>query len=329
MDLDKNTRFSFRAVEVFITIVEEGSVTAAARRLGASPSAVSLQLSNLESTMGTRLIERSSQRFALTDAGELFHPRAIRILDEITSAKAVLSKSMHSPKIVLKIAMIEDFDPVVMPNWLSAVSDEYPNIKFKIKSGPSHENHVALGDRSADMIIAVDSVDAAEWIEEYPVLSDPYVLIKSCNLPDAISIDDLMKHSFVRYSREQLMGRQIEAHLRRNKITCPKEHEFSSNQAVFSMVDALQGWSITTLTALSSLANDGDGLSKNNRLSVCPLPFPAFNRRISVCARRDALGELPSSFAGHLRTALQEALISPLKTSFSGLKTLEELVILD
>ncbi|MBO6759082.1 MAG: LysR family transcriptional regulator [Roseibium sp.] len=85
------SKFSFRAVEVFVALVEEGAVTSAARRLGASPSAVSLQLSNLERAVGAKLINRSAQLFALTPAGESFFPRALRILDEVASATASLS----------------------------------------------------------------------------------------------------------------------------------------------------------------------------------------------------------------------------------------------
>lgn len=326
---EQASRFSFRAIEVFITIVEEGAITAAARRLDASPSAISLQLSNLEAALGTRLLERSSQRFALTDAGELFHPRAIKILDEVTSARAALSKSEKSPRIVLKLAMIEDFDTFVMPNWIRAVSDEYPNIKFKIRSGPSHENHAALDNRSADMIIAVDSVDAADWVDEYPILSDPYVLVKSTKLRNTRASDDLVRHPFIRYSREQLMGRQIEAHLRRSKITPPKIHEFTSNQAVFSMVDAMHGWTITSCTALASIMFAENEVFHADKYIVSPLPFPAFNRRISLSVRRDAFGELPPVFANYLREVLREHLIAPFHKSFDGLGLSKELAILD
>ena len=329
MSADQVSKFSFRAIEVFITIVEEGAITAAARRLDASPSAISLQLSNLESALGTRLIERSSQRFALTDAGELFHPRAIKIMDEVTSARAVLSKSEKSPRIVLKLAIIEDFDNVVLPCWLKATANEFPNIKFKVRSGPSHENHAALDNRSADMIVAVDSVDAAEWVDEYPILNDPYVLVKSAKLRNTKAIGDLIKHPFVRYSRDQLMGRQIEAHLRRNKTIPPKNHEFTSNQAVFSMVDAMNGWTITSVTALAGAMFTANGGFRDDSYIVSPLPLPAFNRRISLSLRRDALGELPPVFVAHLREVLQENLVVPVQEAFPNLDVTQELAVLN
>ncbi|MEL7429395.1 MAG: LysR family transcriptional regulator, partial [Pseudomonadota bacterium] len=65
MSTDGSGKLSFRAVEVFCAIVEQGGVIAAARQLGASASSVSLQLSNLENALDVKLIERSAQRFAL------------------------------------------------------------------------------------------------------------------------------------------------------------------------------------------------------------------------------------------------------------------------
>lgn len=304
-------KLSFRAIEVFVCVVEEQGVTPAAKRLGASASAVSLQLSNLENVMGAKLIERSSQRFALTPAGELFHPRAMRILDEISAASAVLSKSNVSPRMVLKVAVIEDFDALVVSPWLTAIRDLYPNIRFNMRSGPSHESHEALGNRSADMIVAVEAMESADWVEEHSILNDPYILVKSEKASRAKSLDDLMKLPFIRYSREQLMGRQVEAHLRRNKCMPPRENEFSSNQMVFSMVEAQGGWTITSMAAFASAYTTGGSLN------AAELPFPAFSRRIALYARRDALGDLPFEFAALLRTSLQTEFLEPVRGPLS------------
>lgn len=303
----KPSKLSFRAIEIFAAVVEEGGVTAAAKRLGASPSAVSLQLSNLETSLGAKLLERSAQRFALTAAGELFHPRAMRILDEVTSASAVLTKSNISPRMTLKIALIEDFDTMVVSPWLTSIREQYPNIRFQMRSGPSHESHEALGTRSADMIVAVEAMETADWVEEHSVLNDPYILVRSKDAANTTSLDELMKLPFIRYSREQLMGRQVETHLRRNKFIPPRESEFSSNQMVFSMVEALGGWTITSMAAFASAC------SNDSPLEAVELPFPAFSRRIALYARKDALGDLPGQFATLLRASLDTAFIEPVR----------------
>ena len=72
----KYESLSLRGVEIFVAVVEERSITGAARRLGASLSSVSQQLSNLEEYLDARLIERSTRNFILNVSGrDLFSAR--------------------------------------------------------------------------------------------------------------------------------------------------------------------------------------------------------------------------------------------------------------
>ncbi|MEL6517018.1 MAG: LysR family transcriptional regulator, partial [Pseudomonadota bacterium] len=64
--VDAPGRITLWGVEVFAAAAEERSISAAARRLGASPSAISQQLSNLETALGTQLVDRSARPLALT-----------------------------------------------------------------------------------------------------------------------------------------------------------------------------------------------------------------------------------------------------------------------
>jgi len=290
-------KLSLRAIEVFVATIEEGSISRAAKRLGASASAISLQLSNLEEILDARLIERSSRRFQLTAAGELFAPRAKSILDEVTIAKAEISTANHSPKMDIRMAVIEDFDSEILPHWITTLQNEFPQCNFKIRSGASHENHAALSSRGFDMIVAADNTTRIDWIEEHQVLHDPYILVAASPEISCLSIDKLMATPFIRYSQEQLMGRQIEAQLRRTKTLPLQKHECSSTQAVFGLVEKFDGWAITTASAYL-------GANKNN-LYARALPIPGFSRTISLYTRRETLGEIPARFALNLRKSLE------------------------
>jgi len=300
-------RLSLRAIEVFVAALEEGSISKAAKRLGASASAVSLQLSNLEEILDARLIERSSRRFQLTTAGELFAPRAKSILDEVTLAKAEISSASHAPKMDISMAVIEDFDSEVLPHWISKLQEEFPQCNFTIRSGASHENHAALSSRGFDMIIAADNTKEIDWIEEHPVLYDPYILVAASPEIANTSIDELMELPFIRYPQEQLMGRQIEAQLRRIKKLPAKKYECSSTQAVFALVEQFNGWAITTASAYL-------GANKNN-LFGNQLPFPSFSRTIALYSRRDTMGEIPLRFSQHLRISLEEVFLKRVEKS--------------
>ena len=73
-------RITLWGLEVFVITAEEGAISAAARRLMASPSAISQQLTALELALGTPLLDRSTRPVTLTPAGQMFRKRARLIL---------------------------------------------------------------------------------------------------------------------------------------------------------------------------------------------------------------------------------------------------------
>ncbi len=162
------------------------------------------------------------------------------------------------------------------------------------------------------MIVSADTIEPAEYVESHALLRDPHVMIGAFDGFEEASLDILLKKPFMRYSREQYMGRQIKAQLRRIGLSPASGFEFSSNQALFAMVATLGGWAVTTATALSTAAPgiiEGDG----NRPAViaCQLPFPAFSREIHLFSRRDVLGDIPIRFAVGLRNCLDDRLVKP------------------
>jgi len=86
-----------RSLGLFATIVDEGGLSAAARRLGVSKSSVSRELAGLESRLGLRLLQRTTRRLALTEAGELMLDHARRVADEIADAEAAIETLRAAP----------------------------------------------------------------------------------------------------------------------------------------------------------------------------------------------------------------------------------------
>ena len=71
---------------VFARVVEAHSFTAAAANLGLSKSAVSKQVTRLEDRLGARLLNRTTRRLSLTEAGAVFYERCLRIVEEAEAA---------------------------------------------------------------------------------------------------------------------------------------------------------------------------------------------------------------------------------------------------
>jgi DNA-binding transcriptional LysR family regulator len=295
--------FTFRAAQTFVAAVEAQSVTKAAHRLGVSPSSVSGQLSGLEAALGAKLIERSARQFRLTAAGALFLESAKQLLDDVSAAKARLVTADQQPPMSVRIASIEELDATVIAPWLLKLTGDFPNIAFALSSGASHENHEALSTRAVDLMLAVDTVAQVDWVEQHPVLRDPFILVSAPAMGDAPSVDALRDAPFVRYASDLQIGRQIEAQLRRSGLHPARGFEFSTNQALFAMTAELGGWAITTALAFFGTPLAGDLVRGQ------PLPVPTFSRRLALHARAGALGDLPRQMAEDIRTCLQNRIV--------------------
>lgn len=86
------------SMSILVTAVETGSLSAAARRLGTPLPTVSRKVSELEVHLKTRLLNRSSRRLTLTDAGEAYVVACRRILEEIAEAERAASGEYSAPK---------------------------------------------------------------------------------------------------------------------------------------------------------------------------------------------------------------------------------------
>jgi DNA-binding transcriptional LysR family regulator len=82
----------FREFETFVCVVEAGSFSAASRKLGCTPSAVSKLIERMENRLSVRLLQRTSRSLALTQEGRNFHRAAIRVLETISDAESTLSE---------------------------------------------------------------------------------------------------------------------------------------------------------------------------------------------------------------------------------------------
>lgn len=91
-------------VRVFCEIVDSGSFTAAADRLGMAPPMVSKQLARLERQLAARLLNRSSRGMSLTEAGTLFHEQARQALDALGAGVASVGQSTGVPRGELKVS---------------------------------------------------------------------------------------------------------------------------------------------------------------------------------------------------------------------------------
>ncbi len=120
---------SFSAIPVFVAVVECGSFSSAADRLGMTKSAVSKRISVLEDNLGTRLFNRTTRKLTLTEAGERFSDYARNSLTLAQDGFAAISTFQGKPKGTLKINAPMVFSRLHLVPYIKEFLEMYPELE--------------------------------------------------------------------------------------------------------------------------------------------------------------------------------------------------------
>lgn len=303
--VDTPGKITLWGIEVFLAVAEEHSISAGAKRLGASPSAVSQQISNLETALGAVLLDRASRPVSVTPAGALFLRRARAILNEAAEARAELAVADLAKLARVNLGMIEDFDADVTPRLLADMAGELRQTRFLLETGPTHSLVGKLEARALDMVVAADLDTPVEpWMEVHPLLEEPFIAAVPKGVDVSKAVSEL---PLVQYTARHLMGRQIADHLTREAVQPAHRFELDSYHAIMAMVAEGAGWTILTPLGYLRAGRFRDAAD------VAPLPLAPLSRRIQLSARAGVLQDLPERVAHRLRGLLGEMIVAPAK----------------
>ncbi len=128
-----------RQLRYLVALAEEGSFTRAAANEHIAQPAVSQQIRRLEDELGLALVERSTRRVTLTDAGELLVIRARRVMAELDAAEIELQalRGMHSGHVTL--GAMHTMGPIDLSLALALFSRRHPDVQFTVREQSSEE----------------------------------------------------------------------------------------------------------------------------------------------------------------------------------------------
>ncbi|QGZ65923.1 LysR family transcriptional regulator [Paraburkholderia acidisoli] len=144
------------AMHVLIAVVDAGSLSAAARRLGMPLATVSRKVNDLESHLKTRLLTRSTRQLTLTEAGESYVAACRRILDEVGEAERAATGEYRAPRGELAITAPVVFGRLHVLPVVAEFLAQFPEIGVRLMLADSVVN------------LLEDHVDAAVRIGELP-----------------------------------------------------------------------------------------------------------------------------------------------------------------
>lgn len=132
-------------IELFVQVAELGSLSRAAERLGLSNAAASRYLSALEERLGARLVERTTRRMWLTDAGRGYHQRCSTMLAEMAEAEGEVNSASTNPSGVLRITSSASFAMIHIAPALPEFRRRYPKLGVQITAANRYPGFIEAG----------------------------------------------------------------------------------------------------------------------------------------------------------------------------------------
>lgn len=132
-----------QGIHLFVEVAKTRNFGRAAETLGVPKSTLSRQIAELERAVGVRLLNRTTRKVELTDAGHLYFERCQRIIDAAQVAHEELQNLAETPSGLLRVNMPSDFGTGFLTEVFTAFSDRYPEVSFYLdQASPEHASRV-------------------------------------------------------------------------------------------------------------------------------------------------------------------------------------------
>lgn len=193
-------------MRVFVAVVETGSFSSAADRLGLSRGMTSRHVAHLEDHLGVRLLNRTTRRLSLTGAGHDYFQRAVHVIELIEQAEVAASSESVQPRGLLRINAPVSFSSLHLGQAVTAYLQRHPSVEIDLSLA---DREVNLVEEGFDLVLRIS--DKVEPMLIARPLSPIRVII--CASPDYLAThgcperpEDLVDHSCLSYARSQAEG---------------------------------------------------------------------------------------------------------------------------
>jgi DNA-binding transcriptional LysR family regulator len=193
-------------LQIFVSVIECGSISAAAEQVGQTPSAVSRTLSRLEGKLDTTLINRTTRRMDLTEEGKFFFERAKQILEQMDDLEERLSLRQQTPAGRLRINAASPFMLHAVVPYIDEFRRLYPDIQLELNS---NDLIIDLLEQSTDIAIRIgtlaDSTLHARSLGSSPlnILASPAYL-EQRGTPTTVA--QLAEHSLIGFTQTESLN---------------------------------------------------------------------------------------------------------------------------
>ena len=251
---------SLRQLEYLLAVDEQRHFRRAAAKVGVSQPTLSAQLSTLEQTLGTQLVERSRSRVLLTPVGREIAEIARRIIRDVQEIRDVATHKLGEPGGTIRLGLPPTIGPYLLPRVVPRIHRAYPDLKLHVREDVPMNLPDGLDAGKYDVIITPVPV-RGEGLEVVRLFREPLVLVVPADSElagrESIERKDLRQRSILTLEAGHHLREQVESLCEDFGAELLTDYEGTSLDTVRQMVGMGMGLSFFPgLFVSSSLAKD-------------------------------------------------------------------------
>ena len=267
-------------LQTFVTVVRQGSFSAAAQRLDITQPAVSLQIRQLERRLGAALIERVGRRMRPTAAGNELLAHAEPIQAVVASAVDAVARRATGAMGRVRLGTGATACIFLLPRLLKDLRQRFPRLEITVTTGNTADIVKAIEENVLDVGL-VTLPAAGRAFDITPVLKDEFVVIAppGLKLPARVTAAALATHPVLLFEPGGNTRKITDEWLAASGVALQPVMSLGSVEAIKALVAAGLGCAILPAMAVQQALDRGD-------LQVRPLS-PRLQRTLAVVIRRD------------------------------------------
>jgi DNA-binding transcriptional LysR family regulator len=235
-------------IAVFVRVVEAASFTQAADALGISQSVVSRSVTALESRLGVRLLNRTTRRLSLTEAGSDLYRRASHALAELEEAELEVTRYQAEPRGLLRVSAPTSFSLMHLAPLVQPFLARNPGVRLNLQLD---DRQVDIVDEGYDLAIRVSRLADSQLVAQrlaparQAVCGSPAYFEKH-GVPERP--EDLVHHECIVYTYGQSPGKwRFQARNGGDEIVVPVQGTLQTNNGIVERAAALEGLALCML----------------------------------------------------------------------------------
>jgi DNA-binding transcriptional LysR family regulator len=236
---------NIKQLETFYWIERLGSFTAAAERLNATQSTISMRMQELEESFGVKLFDRSHRTARLTPKGK----ELVAYVRQLIDLTAEMQQRIAPPEALsglVRLGVVELVAATWLPRYLKALHERYPNIVLELDVALSFDLINKLHGGGLDVVFALGHPLGSGYItESLGAVQFEWMASPTLGIPSGtVEPRELQAWPFITLSRQSYHHSNIEAWLKANKVRCRRIDTCNSMSVVASLTVAGLGISL-------------------------------------------------------------------------------------